>query len=734
MRPFARLALLAALVPITGCSNGDGDQSPANGDPNNPETGTATSQAALVSLRSCSEVDEAVRAAAIRAMGTLIDEQKDAALAALADGNCWWYSGGLDEDDMVYSAAGDGAAEGGSNSPSEVSETNNQVAGVDEADFIKNDADGFIYVLADNALQIIDGWPAAESQLISRTELPDTPRKLFVLEDTVLIYSSVARTNEETADYDSWWWNTNSEECTYGYDCDFTGDGNKTRLTIYDVSNRATPKLVRTIDTSATFISARRVGSAVHTVLYEEPELLRTLPIVPQAISDKGLCSDMDESTRSEVAAPNDPERVGALFDALKADNLEAIAAAPLDKLMGTVEDRVADGATRERDLGTCAGFYDSPLADGTAYLTLMSLDLGDTEPAQTSTIISRPGASYATGEAYYVSVRQNPYAGNWYADAGEAEEVSTVHKFDLAGASSQYAASGLVEGRVLNQFSMDEYDGHLRIATTTGYVPDPSVHSTLSVLAQNGAALDVVGKVGDIAPTEDIRSVRFVEDQAYVVTFKKTDPLWVFDLSDPKNPQIQGELHIPGYSTYMHPLDETHLLTIGFDAQDEGDFAWYQGLMLQIFDVSDPENPTLAHKVVIGTRGSTSEAATDHLAFNYFPSQKVLALPVTVCENSSGGSDYGQMTFSGVQFYDIDIDEGITLRGAVDHPYVDPYDSESYYVGGECSTWWSDSTSVVKRTVFMENYVYSVSDRLIKVNDLEALSPDVAQISLDQP
>jgi hypothetical protein len=250
--------------------------------------------------------------------------------------------------------------------------------------------------------------------------------------------------------------------------------------------------------------------------------------------------------------------------------------------------------------------------------------------------------------------------------------------------------------------------------------------------MSQNGTALEVVGEVDDIAPTEDIRSVRFVGDQGYIVTFKKTDPLFVFDLADPEHPVIRGELKIPGYSTYMHPLDENHLLTIGYDAEEQGDFAYFQGLLLQIFDVTDPTNPLQKHIVSIGTRGSTSEAATNHLAFNYFASEGVLALPITVCEDSAGGGSYGNlMTFSGVQFWDIDVDAGITLRGQVDHPYVDSVDSETYYVGGECSNWWTDSSSVVLRTIFMDNFAYSLSTQLIKVNDLNALSPDVAEVSL---
>src|SRR6185436_8658673 len=134
----------------------------------------------------------------------------------------------------------------------------------------------------------------------------------------------------------------------------------------------------------------------------------------------------------------------------------------------------------------------------------------------------------------------------------------STVHKFRISDNAGQtkYLASGLVTGRALNQFAMDEHDGYLRIATTDGHVPSPDVESSLSVLAEQGKDLAIVGSVSHIAPSEDIRSVRFDDDKAFIVTFKKTDPLFTFDLSDPHAPRQLGELQIPGFSTYMHMLD----------------------------------------------------------------------------------------------------------------------------------------------------------------------------------
>ena len=130
------------------------------------------------------------------------------------------------------------------------------------------------------------------------------------------------------------------------------------------------------------------------------------------------------------------------------------------------------------------------------------------------------------------------------------------------------------------------------------------------------------------------------------------------------------AELKIPGFSTYMHMMDDEHLLTIGYDADDQGSFAWFTGVMLQIFDVSDPKNPRLTHKDVIGTRGSSSEALTNHLAFNYFAPKDLLALPMTICEGSSGGGSYGTtMTFSGLMVFDVTAASGFSLRGKVRAP-----------------------------------------------------------------
>jgi hypothetical protein len=242
---------------------------------------------------------------------------------------------------------------------------------------------------------------------------------------------------------------------------------------------------------------------------------------------------------------------------------------------------------------------------------------MGDLADLSAATIVGKPGAVCASPEALYVATRHyRSQVQDWYFEESDVHEATSIDKFALQPESTfvRYVGSGVAKGRVLNQFSMDEYRGNLRIATTTGRVPDPDVHSTVTVLTEQDGRLVRVGMVDGIAPTEDIRSVRYDRDVGYVVTFEKTDPLFVLDLSHPEQPTLRGELHIPGYSTYLHLMDEVHLLTMGYGAEDQGDFAWFSGLQLQVINVADLDAPILLHRETIGTRGSTSDAATNHL------------------------------------------------------------------------------------------------------------------------
>jgi hypothetical protein len=598
----------------------------------------------------------------------------------------------------------DPAAGNGGEGPTQHSGTNNQIAGVDEADFVKNDG-AFIYVLANDELQILDAWPPEQAHRISSVAVEGTPKKMFVHGDRALIYSSLPLDDESPA---GWGWGYG--DCTYGYHCQFTGDGHPTKITVLDISDRTAPQLLEETWLSGSYVNARRIGNQVYTVISDpgaQFPALRYVPDVPLYDSS--------------------PQVIRAAYRALARQNREIIEAAPAEGWLPTVAHRTLSptGQWVEREvMGDCQGFMASEGTDGSSLTSVLTTNIAALDTPTISTIVSRPGAVYASPSNLYMAVPEtnvDPWMMWWMPDFSD-DSQTVVHKFALNGEIATYRASGKVPGRALNQFSMDEHGGRLRIGTTSGFLPSPDVHSTLSVLKEVGNDLVTEGSITDIAPTEDIRSMRFDGPRAFMVTFKKTDPLFVFDLSTPHNPQVLSELKIPGFSTYMHMLSDRHLLTIGYDADDQGDFAWFTGVRLQVFDVSDPYAPELTHKEIIGTRGSSSEALTNHLAFTYFEPLGALGLPITVCEGTAGGPSYGTMTFSGLKVYDVSTSTGFSLHGEVEHP-----------AGADinCSNWWTQSSSQVRRTIFMDDFVYSVADDLVKVNAMDDLGGDLAVVPL---
>jgi hypothetical protein len=361
-----------------------------------------------------------------------------------------------------------------------------------------------------------------------------------------------------------------------------------------------------------------------------------------------------------------------------------------------------------------CTDIYHPAKKSEYAILSVLHLDLGDDVPYLTE--LSSTGL-LANGWTVYAST-ENLYLAQssrwWWWGRGALSMTSAIHKFNLAADSEQpvrYVASGEVPGWLLNQFSMSEHEGYLRVATTmtdwwwrTG-PEEEDTGSLVTVLADNQwGELIAVGQVSGIAPGEQIYATRFLGDRGYLVTFVRIDPLFTLDLSDPTNPQVIGELKIPGYSAYLHPIDENHLLAVGMNGDESGRL---DGLAVNIFDVSDFANPILAHQYVFGENSgngwswSWSESLNDHHAFTFH--RDVLSFPAY-----SSGS--GQARFDGLLVLAIDKDAGIFELGRVEHSS----DSCGY---GYCQ-------ARMRRSIYIEDYLYSISTRGIMVNQL--LNPDI--------
>lgn len=269
----------------------------------------------------------------------------------------------------------------------------------------------------------------------------------------------------------------------------------------------------------------------------------------------------------------------------------------------------------------------------------------------------------------------------------------------------------------------MDEFEGYFRIATTISSFTSLNGQATsgnnVYVLNMN---LTLVGTLENLAPGESIYSARFMGSRCYLVTFKKVDPLFVIGLDDPTAPRVLGRLKIPGFSDYLHPYSENLLIGVGKETveAEEGDFAWYQGVKIALFDVSDVENPREVAKIIIGDRGTDSPVLSDPKAFLFDKDRNLLAIPILLAEiNESQYPDgvpanaYGEYVWQGLYVFTI-TEDSITLRGQVTHVNnPEEFMKSGYYYYSEFS---------VTRSLYIKNMLYSISDAKVKISDLTSL------------
>jgi len=313
---------------------------------------------------------------------------------------------------------------------------------------------------------------------------------------------------------------------------------------------------------------------------------------------------------------------------------------------------------------------------------------------------------------------------------------TTALYKFELNKGATTFKAKGEVPGTILNQFAMDENNGYFRIATTAGEIWRTDQFTSKNNVYILDQSLQLKGKVEDIAPGEKIYSVRFMGDRGYLITFKNVDPLFVLDLKDPTAPTILGSLKIPGFSDYLQPYDENHIIGFGKDTVEissnngqgilpgapMGSTAFYQGLKLAVFDVTDVNHPVEMFKTLIGDRGTDSEVLRNHKALLFDKEKGILSFPVTLMEvknpveanSGKGVPAYGQFTFQGAYVYQVDLLKGFTLRGKITHlTDADLLKSGQYYM---------NNSKAIERILFIKDTLYTISNGMIKANDLTSL------------
>ncbi len=544
----------------------------------------------------------------------------------------------------------------------EYSGTNVQVAGVDEADLVKTDEE-YMYVVSGNNLTILKAYPAEDAEILSQISLNGTLRGIFIHGDKLAVFGESYFYQPVEVYYAANVTVRMNETTLLPLKVQVSpyyrsySTGSETFVKVYNVSDRANPFLTNEVIINGTYFSSRRIGDYVYAVTSQPTYWRHSRLILPMITS----------LNKTKTIQPNE--------------------------------------------------IYYSNVSDNSyAFTTIVSINLklDESEPVQKTFLLGSASCMYVSLNNIYITMLEHEsFETGW-------TESTVVYRVHMQDGEIEYEASGGVPGRVLNQFSMDEYGEYFRIATTTSQVWSSQTPSRNNLYVLN-MSLSIVGRLEDLAPGETIHSARFMGDRCYLVTFRKIDPLFVIDLKNPDEPRVLGNLKITGYSDYLHPYDENHIIGVGKEtvAAEQGDFSWYQGVKISLFDVSDVENPREIDKYEIGDRGTDSPVLRDHKAFLFDKSKNLLVLPVLVAEideekypNGVPPNVHGEYVWQGAYVFNVSIAEGIVYRGRITHMENDADKLGLYYY----------SPYYVERALYIDNVLYTISDKKIKMNNLETL------------
>ena len=460
----------------------------------------------------------------------------------------------------------------------EHSKTNAHEAGVDEPDLVKTDGKRVVTV-ADGKLRVLD---AATRRLTGTLDVPGGhASQLLLHEDRALLIGAGQGLAQRGIEFDG---------PTEAYAQDSS-------VTLVDLS--AAPRVLGTLTVDGRYVDARQVGGVVRVVVHSRPRLPWVYPM----------------NGRSEA-------------EALIA-NRELVATAPIGSWLPRYVLSDVDGSRSEGALVACDRVSHPEEHSATSMLSVLTFDFpGELGSGDAVTVMADGDTVYGTGTSLYVADDHHLRPMTRFAPA--TPTTTAIHQFDVSQPGPpKHVASGRIAGTLLNQYSLSEHQGHLRVATTTGDAPgiperEPATQSAVTVLKRDGAALVEVGKVDGLGLGERIYSVRFTGPVGYVVTFRQVDPLYTLDLSDPARPRKVGELKITGYSAYLHPAGDGKLIGVGQEATGQGRVT---GTQVSLFDVSDPAAPAkvAGHHLP----GASSEVEFDPHAFLYWPARDLVVLPV---------------------------------------------------------------------------------------------------------
>ncbi|MEK6908981.1 MAG: beta-propeller domain-containing protein [Nanoarchaeota archaeon] len=593
---------------------------------------------------------------------------------------------------------------------SDYSNTNIQVANVDEADIVKNDGK-YIYTVNQNKVIIVEAYPANSMKIVSELEFDNYVNGIFVEDGKLIVIES------------SYGYYSFGGAEAVGFVSENilppTQSNPEVRIHVYDVSKEliSDPNLLETFVIDGNYYTARLIDGHIYVISnkYVDSSNLE-IPFFKAG-------NNVESVVASRVYYPGYYES-NLIFTSVMAIDLDSL------EYKGDVF-----------LLGSSSVIY---VSENSVYLTSSkTYDYLDVQEDALGVILEvLPGEFRSDAEKiiksegeYYIKsdkialVVQNYFNSlkidekkefekslaeankDYYEKVSKQYEKTIIHKIGINGMDISYSGTAEVSGYVLNQFSMDEFDSNLRIATTTGN-SFGNIDNSLNHLYVLSEDLEIIGSVENLASGERIYSARFVGEKAYMVTFRQVDPLYVIDLSDAKNPEVLGFLKVTGFSNYLHPIGDDLLLGIGREATEEGRA---EGLKISLFDVSDFENPIELDKYVVESDWSYSEAEYEHKAVLFDDARDLLVIPVTYSQQLGNNWEYWQGAFA----FTV-TDEDVSLKGKISHESEDKKFEDNYGYG----------LGYVQRSLFMDDVLYTISNYKIKASDITSLM-DISSVDL---
>lgn len=444
---------------------------------------------------------------------------------------------------------------------------------------------------------------------------------------------------------------------------EYVMDKSVTTAKIYNVSNQRSPQLEREVGTEGYFNNARMIDSTLYFMTVFTPDIW-----LMEDFPDIELRPQTKDSSKSDEYRPVNVEDISII-----------------------------------------------PEVKQSQYSIVTAVDVSDPDSEMTNeTYLGGGGQVYMSDKSLYLAASNQQYT-TMPIDSmpEESDSETTIYKFHIDGLNVGFAAKGTVRGSVLNQFSMDEHDGHFRVVTTEGntFGNNRSSTNNLFILNEN---MEQTGSVEGLAKGERIYSARFLGDKAYMVTFRETDPLFVIDVASPESPVVMGELKIPGFSTYLHPLDENHLIGFGLETEVKkgataGDppIVTQAGMKISLFDITDFANPKEKDVEVIGGPGTSSPLMDDHKALFHHKDDSLFGFPIVVYDQKDQDQT-GDLNFinQGALLYKITPENGIQLESEL-------YDKK------QKNQQYEEWDSMVKRMIYIGDTVYTVRGNEVKAHDL---------------